>query len=53
MKIEEHGNLYRVKKMVKGVKYSLTFDHVPDDREIVLALAEVMQDSLPSNSLPQ
>lgn len=45
MKIEEHGNLYRVKKMVKGVKYSLTFDHVPDDREIVLALAEVMQDS--------
>lgn len=46
MKIEEHGNLYRIKKMVKGVKYSLTFDHVPDDREIVLALAEVMQDSI-------
>lgn len=44
MKIEKIGNQYRIRKMVKGQKYSLTFDHKPSQKEITLALAEVMQE---------
>ena len=35
---------YRVKKIVKGHTYRVTFDHKPSDREVTLALAEIMQE---------
>jgi len=35
---------YRVKKIVKGHTYRVTFDHKPSDREVTLALAELMQE---------
>lgn len=44
MKIEQHGNKYRVRKMYKGVTYILSFDNEPDDRDIALALAEQLKD---------
>lgn len=44
MKIEKIGNQYRVRKMYKGKKITLTFDHKPTQKEVTLALAESMQD---------
>lgn len=35
---------YRIKKVVKGVTYRVTFDHKPSQKEIALALAEKIQD---------
>ena len=35
---------YRIKKVVKGVTYRVTFDHKPSQKEITLALAEKIQD---------
>lgn len=40
MKIEKHGNQYRVRKTVDGKKIRLIFDHEPDDMEIFKAFAE-------------
>ena len=40
MKIEEHGGKYRVRKMYKGVVYILSFDKIPDEKDITVALAE-------------
>ena len=35
---------YRVVKMYKGKRDRVTFDHLPDEREALLAIAEKMQD---------
>lgn len=35
---------YRVKKMYKGKKYSVTFDHKPTVKEITIAMGEKIQD---------
>lgn len=40
MKIEKHGNQYRVRKTVGGQKIMLAFDHKPNQQEIIEALAE-------------
>lgn len=41
MNIEKRGkNSYRIRKMVKGKTYILTFDHKPSDVEIAAALVE-------------
>lgn len=37
---------YRVKKIVKGHTYRVTFDHKPSDREVTIALAELMQEEV-------
>ena len=37
---------YRVKKIVKGHTYRVTFDHKPSDREVTIALAELMQEDV-------
>lgn len=47
MNIEKHGNTYRVKKMYKGTLYRVSFDHKPTEREITLAMAEVMKEDKP------
>lgn len=33
-------NTYRVRKMIKGISYSVTFDHKPSQKEILFALSE-------------
>ena len=38
---------YRVQKMVKGIRYSITFDHKPTEKEIILAFADRIQDDKP------
>lgn len=47
MNIEKHGNTYRVKKMYKGTLYRVSFDHKPTEREVTLAMAEVMKEDKP------
>ena len=45
MKLEQlPSGSYRVKKIVKGVTYRITFDHKPTQKEITIALAERIQD---------
>lgn len=44
MKIEKIGNQYRIRKMYKGKRITLTFDHKPNQKEITLALAENIQE---------
>lgn len=44
MKIEEHGGKYRVRKMYKGVVYILSFDKMPDEKDIAIALAERLKE---------
>jgi len=44
MKLEElPSGSYRAKKVYKGKTYRVTFDHVPDDKEILMALSEQME----------
>lgn len=38
---------YRVKKVYKGKTYRVTFDHEPTEREVFIAMAEIMQDEAP------
>lgn len=38
---------YRAKKMYKGQTYRVTFDHKPTDREVTIAMAELMQEETP------
>lgn len=45
MKIEEHGNGYRVRKMYKGKTYTAYFDHKPSSKEIVAVLSSLMEGS--------
>lgn len=45
MKIEKHGNKYRVRKMYEGVVYIVDFDHEPDDKEIFVAIGREMERS--------
>lgn len=40
MKIEKIGKQYRIRKQLKGQKVTLTFDHKPDQKEIIDALAQ-------------
>lgn len=48
MKLEKlPSGSYRAKKVYKGKTYRVTFDHKPTDREVTLALAEVMQEETP------
>ena len=35
---------YRAKKVYKGKTYRVTFDHKPTDREVTIAMAEIMQE---------
>lgn len=45
---------YRYRKQIDGRKVTLTFDHKPSDREILLALTDKLQDAAPikSDKLP-
>jgi len=45
MKIEEHGNGYRVRKMYKGKTYTAYFDHKPSSKEIMIAFSALMEGS--------
>lgn len=48
MKLEKlPSGSYRAKKIYKGKTYRVTFDHKPTDREVTLALAEIMQEEAP------
>lgn len=45
MKLEQlPSGSYRAKKIVKGITYRVTFDHKPSQKEIAIALAEMIQD---------
>ena len=44
MKIEEHGGKYRVRKMYKGVVYILTFDKMPDEKDVAVALGRKLEE---------
>ena len=44
MKIEKlTDNTYRVRKLYKGKRYTVYFDHLPDDREALIAITEKLQ----------
>lgn len=43
MKAKKRNGSYRVQPTINGKRYSLTFDHDPTQKEIKLALAEVVQ----------
>lgn len=43
MKIEKHGNLYRVRKTHKSKTYILSFDHKPTNAEILDSFAEMLK----------
>ena len=46
MKVENiSANSYRVRKMYKGKRYDLYFDHIPDEREVTIVLSEKYQDA--------
>ena len=40
MKVEKHGNQYRVRKTVDGNRIVLNFDHKPSQKDILAALAD-------------
>ena len=40
MKIEKHGNKYRVRKMYKGAVYILYFDKEPDEKDIAIVMIQ-------------
>lgn len=45
MKLEKlPSGSYRIRKMVKGKKYEIIFDHKPSQKEVTMALAEKMED---------
>jgi integrase len=44
MKIEKHGTKYRVRKMYKGTVYLLSFDKLPDEKDISIAFAEKLKE---------
>ena len=43
-KIKKDEELYRVRKMYKGKRYTVYFDHLPDDREVFNAITEKMNE---------
>ena len=46
MKIELLKNeTYRVRKMYKGKQYTVYFDHLPDEREAMIAMSEKLKDA--------
>lgn len=46
MKIEKVSeNTYRVRKTYKGTRYDAYFDHIPDDREVMIVMSERMQNA--------
>lgn len=46
MKLEElPSGSFRAQKMYKGVRYRITFDHKPTEKELTIAFAEKMQDN--------
>lgn len=46
MKIEKlTDNTYRVRKVYKGKRYTAYFDHIPDDREVMIIMSEKLQDT--------
>lgn len=46
MKVEKRSNgCYRVRKTYKGNTYTINFDHEPDEKEVVLAIANKLQDN--------
>lgn len=48
MKLEQlPSGSYRVRKTANGKTYRVTFDHKPSDREVTIALAEIMQEEAP------
>ena len=50
MKIEKlPSGSYRARKMYKGKRYTIVFDHKPTDKEVTIAFAEKMQDEAISN----
>ena len=51
MKIEKlPSGSYRATKMYKGKRYRVTFDHLPNDKEVLLALADKMQEDSHGNN---
>lgn len=46
MKVEElPSGSYRVRKMYKGQTFTIIFDHKPDDKEALIRITELLQDS--------
>jgi len=46
MKVEKlTDNTYRVRKVYKGKRYTAYFDHIPDDRELLIIMSEKMQNT--------
>ena len=46
MKVEKVSeSTYRVRKTYKGTRYDVYFDHIPDDKEIMIAVSERLQNS--------
>ena len=44
MKIEKlTDNTYRVRKYYKGERYTAYFDHIPDEREVMIVMSEKLQ----------
>lgn len=43
MRVEKRGSGYRVRRMLDGKKYSLTFDHQPTKKEIEKAFYELVE----------
>lgn len=46
MKVEKlTDNTYRVRKLYKGKRYTVYFDHMPNDKEIMVALSKKLQNA--------
>ena len=46
MKIEHiKGNTYRVRKVIKGKRYTVYFDHKPTDKEVMMVMSEKLQNA--------
>ena len=43
MKIEKIKNTYRVRKVYKGKRYTVYFDHKPTEKEVMVAMSEKLQ----------
>ena len=46
MKVEKlTDNTYRVRKVYKGRRYTAYFDHIPDEREVMIIMSEKLQNT--------
>lgn len=45
MKIEEHHGSYRVRKTLKGVTYTATFEKKPTEKEALIAISRIIEEA--------